>query len=80
MSSIEDLREIVRKNDAYVLKMTEERPYPAKAIAHCTEQTRLIKALIEAKVYGDSAEIQAAEAHLESWGKVYATACMLGLR
>lgn len=80
MQTVNDLREIVTKNEAYALKMAEEKPYPARAIAHCNEQTRLIKALIEAKVYRDSAEIQAAEADLESWGKVYATASMLGSR
>jgi hypothetical protein len=80
MQSVNDLREIVTKNEAYALKMAEEKPYPARAIAHCNEQTRLIKSIIDAKVSGDPAEIQAAEADLESWGKVYATASMLGSR
>lgn len=80
MQTINDLREIVTKNEAYLLKMAEEKPYPAKAIVHCKEQTRLLQDLIDAHVSGDQTQITAASNSLDSWGKVYATASVLGLR
>ena len=77
MQTITDLQDVVAKNNAYLLKMAEEKPYPARAIVHCTEQTRLIQDLIDAHVSGDPTKIAAARSSLDSWGKVYATASML---
>lgn len=77
MQTITDLQDVVAQNNAYLLKMAQEKPYPARAIVHCKEQTRLIQDLIDAHVSGDPTKIAAARNSLDSWGKVYATASML---
>lgn len=77
MQTITDLQDVVAQNNAYLLKLAQEKPYPATTIVHCKEQTRLIQDLIDAHVSGDPTKIAAARNSLDSWGKVYATASML---